>query len=368
MSRPSLRLFAAASFTAVLAASASLGSLSDAHACAVFVPVDPALGQARLDLERVLIVYDEASSTEHFIREITVAKGAKRFGFVVPLPARPTLAKVEHDVFAGLAESFPAVPPSPAPPPQSAPFWRSLSKSTEDRAVASAGVEVQATERIGSFTAVTLAATDTAALQTWLRENGLSSPPAHTAWLAHYVALGFTFVAFRFEAPASADGDAELTSERVRLSFPSPAPFYPYLEPAREAERGGAAPRTLAAWLLSTHTLRPLAAHVGGSADHLSLTHGNPWSSGLEYTGGPSLGPVLGPELVKLVESDNVKIHTFTDHKASRNGWGDIVFVPRQPTPTPFGADRKAALRPFLSILDPALGGPEAMVSIGGAR
>jgi hypothetical protein len=367
MARPSSRLLAVAA-TAVLASFAAAWPVSDARACAVFVPVDPAEGKARLDTERILIVYDEGTSTEHFIREITVAKGARTFGFVVPLPTRPTLAKVEHDVFDGLAETFPAVPPSPAPPPQSIPFWRGAAKSAPDSASAVAGVAVQATERIGSFTAVTLAATDTAALQSWLRENGLSSPPSHTAWLAHYVALGFTFVAFRFEAPAAPAGgaEAELTSERVRLSFPSPAPFYPYLEPARDPDRDASTPRTLSAWLVSPSQLRPVAAHVGGSGERLALTHGNPWSSGLEYPGGSALASALGPAVAGLVKLDGANIQTFTDRKVNRNGWGDIVFVPRKPTPLP--ADRREALRAFLPILDPALGGAEAMVSVGISR
>lgn len=370
-SLPRVRVVAIALSAVTLAGIAGGWPVSDARACAVFVPIDPADGRARLDTERILIAYDEATSTEHFIREITVAKGAKKFGFVVPLPARPTLAKVERDVFKELAESFPAIPPPPAPPPQSVPFWRSMSKGM-DSATASAGVEVQAVERVGSFTATTLAATDTAALQSWLRDNGLSSPPSHTAWLAHYVALGFTFVAFRFEAPkesgAAGAADAELTSERIRLSFPTPAPFYPYLEPARDPDRDGLTTRTLSAWFLSDTTMRPLAAHVGGTGATLSLTHGNPWSSGLEYGAGPKLTAALGQEVSALMKMDNVKIHTFTDKKASRDGWGDILFVPRRPRATGSSPDRVAALRPLLPVLDPALGGAHAIVSVGAAR
>ena len=40
-------------------------------------------------------------------------------------------------------------------------------------------------ERVGSFTAFVLAATDSAALERWLKDNQLVVPPETRAWLDH---------------------------------------------------------------------------------------------------------------------------------------------------------------------------------------
>lgn len=338
---------------------------SVARACAVFRPRDPADGVPRLETERILLTFDPATSTEHFIREIKVSKGTKRFGFVVPLPAKPTIAKVETDVFAGLAAEFPSVPPPPQPPAQGRGFFRSLDKSAAapQAALASASVEVQAVQKVGSFTATTLGATDVQALQKWLEDNGLSSPPSHTRWLDHYVALGFTFVAFRFDGPA--DPNAELVSERVRLSFETPAPFYPYVEPARDKDRDPSSPRALLAWVVTPAAVRPVAGFIGQQGGAATLGHGNPWSSGLEYDRGPGLATALR-EVDALLPKGALRIHTFTDRKVDRNGWGDIVFVPRVPRP-PTDADR-AKLARLLPVIDPTLGGRSSIVSVGDAR
>lgn len=334
-----------------------------ASACAVFRPSDPAEGVPNLETERILLTFDPATSTEHFIREIKVSKGVKRFGFVVPLPAKPTIAKVETDVFAGLAAQFPSVPPAPTPPAQGGGFFRSMNKSAAETAVASASVEVQAVQKVGSFTATTLAATDVEALQKWLKENGLSSPPSHTRWLDHYVALGFTFVAFRFDGPQ--DPNAELVSERVRLSFETPAPFYPYVEPARDKLKDPSSPRALLAWVVTPAAVRPVAGFVGQKGGEATLGHGNPWSSGLEYDRGPGLSTALR-EVDALLPAGPLRVHTFTDRKVDRNGWGDIVFVPRVPRPsTP--ADR-TKLAKLLPVIDPTLGGRSSIVSVGDAQ
>jgi hypothetical protein len=338
-----------------------MASTDDARACAVFRPTDPAEGVPVLETERILLTFDPATSTEHFIREIKIAKGVKRFGFVVPVPSKPTLAKVEHDVFAGLTRQFPSVPPAPQPPAQSRGLFRGDSKSAPETAIASASVHVQATQKIGSFTAITLAATDTAALQTWLKDNGLASPPSHTQWLDHYVALGFTFVAFRFEG--AADPNAELVSERIRLSFATPAPFYPYLEPAHAPAPDAPSARALLAWIVVPEVVRPVAGLVttepGGGA--LTLRHGNPWTSGLEYERSPALAAALG-DVDALLPAGKLHVQTFTDRKISRDGWGDIVFVPR--FVRSLSPDDRQKLASFLPVLDPSLGGRSSIVSV----
>src|SRR3954466_2696232 len=54
--------------------------------------------------ESALIIYDEATKTEHFIRKGAFETKVPYFGFLVPTPSVPTIAEVPDDVFDLLAD------------------------------------------------------------------------------------------------------------------------------------------------------------------------------------------------------------------------------------------------------------------------
>lgn len=318
---------------------------SPTEACVVMVPaeVEP---QARpsLSQEQVLIVFDDAKHRQHFIREVAFRKANTTFGFVVPTPTRPEVESVEEPPFSDLQVSFPFSALG------SVGMARSAAAGLEP-AAADAPVQVLETKKVGSFTAFVLAATDDAALASWLKDNGLVSRPDADAWLKQLVQMKFFYVAMRYDPPkgTNAAGDGEVQSETIRISFDTPMPYYPYREP--DAPSGEAAQdRTLDLWYVGREPVTPLS---------LLLKPGNrqwvqPLASGEQYDDArAALDGVLPNELDEIVPAGSLVVQTFEDHKVSREGFGDILFVPRKRRA--LTAADKAELEPLLAILDPTL-------------
>ena len=348
-----------ATFAATLAL--SLAS-DDADACGGFFAKSADV--PALEVEETLLVFDPVKGEEHFIREVTFKKGAATFGFVVPTPARPEVAKIANAPFQRLRDDF----------PMSGPQVLGGRGGLSDIGIGSGGtgkggVEVLSRQRLGSFTAFVLAATDAGAMTKWLADNHFETTPASRDWLAHYVALHFYFVAFRFEPPttkekADSAGDAatparSTSAETMRISFPTPVPYYPYLEPAHAPTDG---PRVLSVWLVTPHEMTPVAAVDEGGHHQWK----RPWLEGfgkrvsvasLKETVGPSLGALL-PAGTKASADDgnepSLSVQTFEDQKTSRGGWGDVVLVPN--APVALDAAALAARRPFFALLEPEAG------------
>src|SRR4051794_39286311 len=72
-----------------------------ATACA---PAPPHNVPVAIASESAIIVWDEKSHTQHFIRRASFATQAKDFGFLVPTPTRPTLAEADDAAFEELAK------------------------------------------------------------------------------------------------------------------------------------------------------------------------------------------------------------------------------------------------------------------------
>ncbi len=237
------------------------------------------------------------------------------------------------------------------PPPKAHDsFFPSRSQGVELAASAAAPppVTVLSQQKLGSFTAFVLEATDAQGLTAWLDENHFATPPGTVAWLQHYTALHFYYAAFRFDPGATADGPA-LSSETMRISFPAGPgglPYYPYSEPDGPLEPQ----RVLAVWLVSPQALTPAAvrADAAGSAAH---RWERPWKEGDSRSSAPDvlatqLGPDLAPLLPAATDDGKLEAQPFEDQKRSRHGWGDVVLVPRS-TASP-GAPRPGSLAAVL--------------------
>src|SRR5262249_43589386 len=66
-----------------------------------------------LAYEQTLIVYDAERRREHFVREVVFSASREPFGFVVPTPSRPEVAKVKKSPFPKLRDEFPFRRPHP---------------------------------------------------------------------------------------------------------------------------------------------------------------------------------------------------------------------------------------------------------------
>ncbi len=302
--------------------------------------------------EQALILHDETTQREHFIREVAFRRSSEPFGFVVPTPTRPEVARVAASPFAALRMDFPFEDRLEVG------FGRGLDSIGR---LGGTGVKVLEVKRVGSFTAYVLSADDDAALRTWLGENGFAISKEAEPWLRHYVARGFFYVALRHEPPAATKAapgapeadpgsSAPLTSETIRISFDTPLPYYPYLEPPRPTEGGDAGARLLEVWLVTRSLHAPVAAHTREGVTRWT----RPMAEGQRHAPAKreKLLAALAAEKGLLGDGDQV-VQRFMDQKRSRAGYGDVVFIPREARPA--DAARRATLKRLASTLDPSL-------------
>ncbi len=310
------------------------GASTDARACIEVFGQEVSESDRRPSLayEQTLIVYDAEKRREHFVREVVFSASREPFGFVVPTPARPEVAKVKKSPFAKLRESFP---------------FRWVNPERVAR-LASAGadesVEVLEVTRVGRFTAFVLSASDAAGLSSWLAQNGFVRTPEADAWLAHYVKLGFFYVAMRYEPAASAKG--KTTAETIRRSFDSPLPYYPYLEPNPRAGKASASPRLLEIWLASTPSFVPVASRSGKTTKWV-----RPFLDGSRYTPRKVRSALTSSVDAALLPAGPLQLQRFADQKRSRVGFGEVIFVPETPNG---GSPPPQAISAFTETLDPA--------------
>lgn len=326
---------------------ASLGALmwrpDVARACGVFTRLVD-VRKPSLSWEQVLIIYDAAKEKQHFIREVTFLESKETFGFVVPTPSRPEVAKVDKTPFEALRTEFP--------------FHsglglighggRGFGGGTDEATARS--VKVLDVSKVGRFTAFVLAADDSAALAKWLKDNGLQSTPDGDAWLDHYVRMQFFYVALRYDPPAKSEASADrgVATETIRISFTTPAPYYPYLEPGRASQAPG--DRLLDLWLVSNEPMTPVALASNGKTP----TWVRPLKAGQAASDARArLERALDQSLHALLPEAALSVQTFQDQKVSRVGFGDILFVPK--TRGAIDDAHKQKLLPLLGILDASL-------------
>jgi len=301
-----------------------------------------------LAYEQTLIVHDADKGREHFVREVVFRASRETFGFIVPTPSRPEVARVKKSPFERLRTFYPFHENRiPAGLGQLGGGSGSGTEGGRPR-----GVQVLEVTKVGSFTAFVLAATDEGALSSWLKKQELVSGPATDAWLRHYVKLGFYFVAMRYDPPGDgAELEAGKTkAETLRFSFDSALPYYPYQEPDPAKPGGGTEPRLLEVWLVSQKAGVPVARlEREGRAQWV-----RPMAEGYRYQQ-PSrsdLEEALGDD-AKLLPRGDAIVQRFMDQKVSRTGFGDVVWAPAEPRPLDPAQQKR--LTPLLAVLDPSL-------------
>jgi hypothetical protein len=344
------------SLRALTALLAALLAAPHSLACGGFFSPQASEGNRRPSLahEQTLIVFDADKKREHFVREVVFRAAHDPFGFVVPTPARPEVGAVKSSPFEALRTDFPF---------QAAPkggLRLDAAGSGASRGMGGGGVEVLEIIKVGSFTAFVLAATDDKALAGWLAKNGFASTKETDAWLAHYVKLKFYYVAMRYEPPKAGKNtknprEPSTKAETIRISFDTPRPYYPYLEPLPAAQPTVRPERLLDVWLVSRDLLVPVATHEQDG----KLRWVRPLATGERYTGDnrAQLQRALGAESKILPPAvagrPELSVQRFMDQKRTRGGFGDIVFVPANQRP--LDAATRSQLAALLPLLDPRL-------------
>jgi hypothetical protein len=287
--------------------------------------------------EATVIVWNQQTHTEHFIRRATFEDiEGKSVGFIVPTPAVPQLAEGDADVFIGLDHM--TEPETETRELQDIsleswlfPSWNyPLIKTPEplpaDMAAAADAaipVEVLQHQRIGDLDAVTVRASNGTRLNQWLHQHQFDSRPAFEKWLDFYVRKGWVVTAFRFVS----DKDiSSIASPLIRMSFKTDRPFYPYREPQDEGASRG---RELRIYLFSSGRMQAAPGNFGKAKKWWGEVK---WSDDLQHH--PARFKHLDPPLstqFSLPEADLKQAHwmtVFEDYSGSRRGADDLTFIP----------------------------------------
>jgi Uncharacterized protein conserved in bacteria (DUF2330) len=305
-----------------------------AHATAAFAcgAVAAKGSYVRLASEKTVIVWDAENKTEHFLRKTVFEGDPKDFGFLVPTPIVPEVAKVDARLFAEME----ALLPAPVAATASAGVGGGAGR-------AGAAIVVEQTVRLGDFELVSLRAGDARALVDWLGANGYATRASLEMWAQRYVARGWVLNAMRYApAPESAAPVARtIEAPAVRLSFAIETPFYPYTEAppdAREEQafvaRSKVSPRArpLDLWVVAAGEVE---AREGEAAVGTGDTPG-PLRVGVASVPSWRLEAALvgSAPWLRVRARDSWTITRFREDALQRTAWDDLTFE------APRGADR----------------------------
>jgi hypothetical protein len=351
---------------ALILAAGALAAVSDeAAGCAAVPHHDESVQTAD---ESALIVWDEKTKTEHFVRRASFRSTGYDFGFLVPTPNKPELDVATDDLFRELASiTAPKVEYQEVVREVQKEFGLGCSKKTASEAEALAegkmapggrgGVEVLEQKRVGDYDATVLVfrkgdgstpEQGAAELAKWLTKHGYESPPAIEKWLQKYVNDQWCVTAFKIATPeAKKDnkkGDPprlddfrdphELRAKPIRMSFKADRPFYPYREPETDpATRPQGESRTLRVFVAA------LARYEGKLGDG-----SKPWPGRTVWAGAVDAGrweslfqkaKLTEPE--KKADKPGLPMPTatagywlteFVDNSSPRPGTDEVYFAP----------------------------------------
>lgn len=232
--------------------------------------------------QTVIILWDAATKTQHFIRQASFRSRADDFGFLIPTPSQPELEESGNAAFPYLQRLT-----EPAVETRSRPKGGVSCGCGGQFAgsVPSAKVVVVDEKQVAGFHAVVLAADSADALVGWLNANGYEFSPAAQAWAKPYVEAGWMITALKVAKDPEETDAAAVSAAALRLSFRTDRPLFPYREPdsGEVARELGAADRLLRIYCIAD-------ARYDGA-----LTKDVPWAGKVAWAG-------------KLKASDRAKV------------------------------------------------------------
>jgi hypothetical protein len=211
------------SMAALLAATRPLDHV--AACCAVYP-----LGKPVVNADQtVIILWDAATKTQHFIRQASFQSAADDFGFLIPSPTQPELAESGDRAFPYLRKL--TEPETKAMPRRlGIGCGCSAAMPESDTGAPALFVKVLEEKLVAGFNASVLEANSTAALVRWLRDNGYAFSPEVEAWAKPYVDAGWKITALKV-AKNIDEFDKKVSAAALRMSFKTERPIFPYREP-----------------------------------------------------------------------------------------------------------------------------------------
>lgn len=195
-------------------------STAYACGCGIYIPQD---GDAQVAQERSLLRWD--GQREHIVMSLGVLGGSKQAAIILPVPSQADVTLADAKIFDELQEMT-------KPIERTETEWVFLpdidggARAPSGGAPGAPPVTVLSRQNLGPFDVANLQATDAAALEAWLDENGFQLDPRTTEILAPNIEKNWTFVAVRVQpevASAQLKGDLaplDIAFDTVELLYP----------------------------------------------------------------------------------------------------------------------------------------------------
>jgi hypothetical protein len=211
--------------------------VAPAAACACGAAAPPSGSEVSVGQEHAIISWKDGVQQLDLL--LGVLSADTETGLVFPTPSPATVS-------LGDLGDFEALDRVTTPRRVEEPDWWTF-RGMGDGATAGAPPEVLARVQLGPIEAVTLAASDTAGLETWLADNSYDLSPEVTPLLQGYIERGWFFVALKLTGDAPLDGDLD----PLRFRFETAEPVYPL-----ELSRAATSPQTVRLYVFDDHRQR----------------------------------------------------------------------------------------------------------------
>jgi hypothetical protein len=200
--------------------------------------------------QSVIIIWDAATQTQHFIRKANFKTDGDNFGFLVPSPTQPELSESGNEAFPYLSEvTKPEVVRRMGLPR----FGCGAIVGSAPMAGHSLSVHVLEEKLVAGFHAAVLEASSADALVGWLKEHGYAYSPEIAAWARPYVDAGWKITALKVSKDGNGKDGKTVAASSLRMSFKTDRPLFPYREPdtRKAAENLHAVSRTLRIYFIA---------------------------------------------------------------------------------------------------------------------
>ena len=224
--------------------------------------------------QSVILLWDPAAKTQHFIRKASFKTDADDLGFLIPSPSQPELAESGNEAFPTLQKLT-----EPAIVQQQRPAGGGGCGCGEYKMAApgatAEAVTVLDRKLVAGFNAAVLEATSADALTAWLKDNGYAYSPEIAAWARPYIEQGWKVTALKVAKGKDVQVGKDVAASALRLTFTTDRPLFPYREPdpTTAAKELGASSRLLRIYFLAD------ARYQG------ELTKETPWTGKVAWAG-----------------------------------------------------------------------------------
>ena len=245
--------------------------------------------------QSVIIIWDAATQTEHFIRRASFKSEGDDVGFLIPSPSRPELAESGNAAFPTLQKlTEPEIITKPRPAGGTGCACGEAYKSTPPAGLAQkAEVRVLEEKMVAGFHAKVLEADTTDVLVQWLKENGYAYSPEVAAWAKPYVEQKWKITALKVAKKKDDAPSKDVTASALRMSFKTDRPLFPYREPdpTKSAASLGASHRLLRIYFVAD------ARYQGELTKDQPITKEEVWTGRVAWA-----GKLSGEDRAKVLE------------------------------------------------------------------